>query len=69
MNWSRLKYLEYLKTVGIVKPENWIEVTEEEYLSKRSINLGIEDSESYNDFQKKGGGGQWLSSIRIQGTK
>jgi hypothetical protein len=61
------KILEYLKTVGIVKPENWIEVTEEEYLSKRSINLGIEDSESYNDFQKKGGGGQWLVRYEYKG--
>lgn len=61
------KILEYLKTVGIVKPENWIEVTEEEYLSKRQINLGIEDSESYNDFQKKGGGGQWLVRYEYKG--
>ena len=59
--------LNYLKTCGIVKPDNWIEVTEEEYLSAREVNLGVEDSESYNDFQKKGGGGQWLVRYEYSG--
>jgi 8-oxo-dGTP pyrophosphatase MutT (NUDIX family) len=64
---SSVKILDYLKTVGIVKPSNWVEVTDEEYLSAREINLGIEDSESYNDVQKKGGGGQWLVRYEYTG--
>jgi hypothetical protein len=59
--------LEYLKGCGVVKPENWREVTEEEYLEARSVNLGVEDSESYNDLQKKGGGGQWLVRYEYSG--
>ena len=61
------KILEYLKSCGVVKPSNWTEVSEEVYLSERSINMGVEDSESYNDFQKKGGGGQWLVRYEYTG--
>jgi len=54
--------LEYLKNCGCVKPDNWNEVSEEDYLSAKEINLTTDptSTESYNDFQKKGGGGQWL---------
>ena len=60
--------LEYLKGCGVVKPQTWKEVTDEEYLEAREINLNSPtDSESYNDFPKKGGGGQWLVRYEYSG--
>lgn len=59
--------LDYLNSCGIVKPNNWKEVTEEEYLSEREINLGVEDSESYNDVTKRDGSGQWLVRYEYSG--
>jgi len=59
--------LDYLKSCGIVKPNNWNEVTEEDYLSAREINLGVEDTESYNDISKRDGSGQWLVRYEYSG--
>lgn len=59
--------LDYLRNCGIVKPENWVEVSEEEYLSERNLELGVEDSESYNDLSKRDGSGQWLVRYEYSG--
>jgi hypothetical protein len=63
--------LDYLATVGIVKPSHWKEVTEEEYLSAREINLTTDPTsrESYNDFPNKDGSGQWLVRYEYKGPK
>lgn len=63
------KILDYLKSCGQVKPSNWVEVSDEEYLEAKAVNLGVEDSESYNDFPKKGGGGQWLVRYYYDGPE
>lgn len=54
--------LEYLKGVGCKKPENWKEVSEDEYLSGVSLELSNDPAsvESFNDVTKKDGSGQWL---------
>ena len=59
---QQAEILEYLRSCGIEKPENWREVSEGEYLEARKTNLSTDptSSESYNDFPQKGGGGQWL---------
>lgn len=66
---TKVALLDYLNGCGIEQPENWREVCEEEYLEARTLNLGNnpEDSESYNDLQKKGGGGQWLVRYKYSG--
>jgi hypothetical protein len=62
------KILEYLKGCGITKPDHWKEVSEEEYLAAREVNLNeVTNQESYNDFPKKGGGGQWLVRYKYTG--
>ena len=68
---TKVALLDYLNGCGIEQPENWREVSEEEYLEARTLNLGNnpEDSESYNDLQKKGGGGQWLVRYKYSGPK
>lgn len=62
--------LEYLKNCGVVKPSHWKEVTEEEYLSAKELNLTTDPTsrESYNDFPKKDGSGQWLVRYKYDGT-
>jgi hypothetical protein len=54
--------LDYLKGCGMEKPAHWKEVTEEEYLSARELNLTTDPTsrESFNDVQKSDGSGQWL---------
>ena len=66
---TQKKILEYLNSCGVQKPDNWQEVTEEEYFEAKNINLSNnpENSESYNDFQKRGGGGQWLVRYKYSG--
>lgn len=65
---SKKLILDYLSNCGVVKPDNWVEVSDEDYLSARELNLNeVTDSESYNDFQKKGGGGQWLVRYEYSG--
>lgn len=61
--------LEYLKTVGQVKQDNWRLATEDEYIQAQQLNLSIEDSESDNDLNKKGGGGRWLVRYRYSGPQ
>jgi hypothetical protein len=63
--------LDYLETVGIEKPKRWREVTEEEYLSARELNLTTDPTsrESYNDFPNKDGSGQWLVRYEYNGPK
>lgn len=63
--------LKYLENCGIEQPINWVEISENEYLEARKINLSNDptDSESYNDFSKKGGGGQWLVRYKYQGPR
>lgn len=61
--------LKYLESCGIEKPKHWVEVTEEEYLSAKELHLTTDPTsrESYNDFQKKDGGGQWLVRYKYSG--
>jgi len=61
------KILDYLKSCGQEKPTNWTEVTEEDYLSNRELNMAVTDQESYNDFSKKDGSGQWLVRYEYTG--
>lgn len=63
--------IDYLKTVGIEKPKHWKEVSEEEYLSARNINLTTDPTsrESFNDFTNKEGTGQWLVRYEYSGPK
>lgn len=63
--------LEYLRGCGIEQPANWKEVSEEEYLEARNANLSTDptSAESYNDFPKKGGGGQWLVRYKYEGPR
>lgn len=62
--------LEYLKSVGCVKPDHWKEVTEEEYLSAKEVNLTTDPTarESFNDVPDPKGGGQWLVRYKYEGT-
>jgi len=66
---TKVALLDYLQNCGIEQPAHWREVSEEEYLEARDLNLSNnpEDSESYNDFPKKGGGGQWLVRYKYDG--
>lgn len=63
--------LEYLAGVGIEKPLHWKEVTEEEYLSAKEVNLTTDPTarESFNDFPNKEGTGQWLVRYEYQGPR
>lgn len=63
--------IDYLKTGGIEKPKHWREVTEEEYLSARELNLTTDQTsrESFNDFPNKEGTGQWLVRYKYDGPK
>ena len=61
--------LKHLESCGIEKPEAWKEVSEDEYLSAKEVNLTTDPTarESFNDVQKKGGGGQWLVRYSYKG--
>lgn len=63
--------LEYLATVGIEKPSHWKEVSEEDYLSAREVNLTTDPTarESFNDFPNKEGTGQWLVRYEYSGPQ
>jgi hypothetical protein len=56
------KILEYLKSCGQEVPSHWREVTDEEYLAAREVELTTDPTsrESYNDLPDPKGGGQWL---------
>lgn len=66
---TQKQILDYLKTCGIVRPDNWKESTEDEYLADREINLAVTDQESYNDVTKKDGSGQWLVRYEYTGPR
>lgn len=63
--------LEYLKTVGCEVPKHWKECTEEDYLQAKEVNLTTDPTsrESFNDVQKKDGGGQWLVRYKYDGPQ
>jgi hypothetical protein len=56
------KILEYLRGCGQEVPSHWREVTDEEYLAAREVELTTDPTsrESYNDLPDPKGGGQWL---------
>jgi rRNA maturation endonuclease Nob1 len=59
---TKSKILEYLHGCGQEVPANWREVTDEEYLAAKEIELTTDPTsrESFNDFPNPKGGGQWL---------
>jgi rRNA maturation endonuclease Nob1 len=59
---TKSKILEYLSGCGQEVPANWREVTDEEYLAAKEIELTTDPTsrESFNDFTNPKGGGQWL---------
>jgi hypothetical protein len=61
--------LKYLKECGQVKPEHWVEVTEEEYLNAQNQNLTTDPTarESVNDVMKSDGTGMWLVRYEYSG--
>lgn len=63
------KILSYLKECGQIKPDHWKEVTEEEYFQNKEVQLTTDPTsrESYNDFSKKDGTGQWLVRYEYNG--
>lgn len=63
--------LEYLESVGCVKPDHWKEVTEEEYLNAKNVNLTTDPTsrDSYNDYPDPNGGGQWLVRYKYDGPQ
>jgi 8-oxo-dGTP pyrophosphatase MutT (NUDIX family) len=56
------KILEYLRGCGQEVPSHWREVTDEEYLAAKEVQLTTDPTsrESFNDFSNPKGGGQWL---------
>ena len=61
--------IQHLSNCGIVKPDNWTEVSEDEYLQAKKTHLTTDPTsrESFNDVQKSGGGGQWLVRYEYDG--
>jgi len=65
------KILEYLKSCGQEVPSHWREVTDEEYLAAREVELTTDPTsrESYNDLSDPKGGGQWLVRYKYFGPR
>ena len=63
------KILDYLRSCGQEKNDKWQEVSDEEYMQAREVNLTTDPTarESYNDFPKKDGSGQWLVRYEYSG--
>jgi hypothetical protein len=59
---TQKKILDYLQSCGQEVPSHWREVTDEEYLAAREVELTTDPTsrESYNDLPDPKGGGQWL---------
>jgi hypothetical protein len=65
---TKVALFDYLKGCGIEKPAHWREVSDEEYLEARELDLGAGDPlESTNDFEKKDGSGRWLVRYKYDG--
>lgn len=58
----KTKILEYLRGCGQEVPSHWREVTDEEYLAAKEVQLTTDPTsrESFNDLSDPKGGGQWL---------
>jgi hypothetical protein len=65
------KILEYLRGCGQEVPSHWREVTDEEYLAARKVELTTDPTsrESYNDLSDPKGGGQWLVRYKYFGPR
>ncbi len=63
--------LEYLKGCGQELPSHWKEVSEEEYLQAKEVQLTTDPTtrESFNDVSKGDGTGQWLVRYVYDGPK
>lgn len=63
--------LEYLRGCGQEVPAHWREVTDEEYLAAREVELTTDPTsrESYNDLSDPKGGGQWLVRYKYTGPR
>jgi len=61
--------IQHLSSCGIVKPDNWTEVSEDDYIQAKETHLTTDPTsrESFNDVQKSGGGGQWLVRYEYDG--
>jgi hypothetical protein len=65
------KILEYLRGCGQEVPSHWREVTDEEYLAAKEVQLTTDPTsrESFNDFSNPKGGGQWLVRYKYFGPR
>ena len=63
--------LDYLSKAGQVKPDHWIEVSEEDYLQAKEVHLTNDPTarESFNDVSKGDGTGQWLVRYKYNGPE
>ena len=61
--------LKYLKERGVKKPDNWTEVSEQEYLNAKENHLTTDPTarDSVNDISKGDGTGQWLVRYEYSG--
>jgi hypothetical protein len=68
---TQKKILDYLQSCGQEVPSHWREVTDEEYLAAREVELTTDPTsrESYNDLPDPKGGGQWLVRYKYTGPR